>query len=54
MANEDECLHEMFVIVRFMKRDFGVPIMQLEPVDADELTTEAIADWHYWFSGNQL
>jgi len=27
---------------------FGVPLSQLESVDVDEVTKQAIEDWHYW------
>ncbi|AKH38045.1 MULTISPECIES: calcium-binding protein [Nitrosomonas] len=55
MAPEDDCMHEMFVIVEWQSRSFGVPLAQLEPVDIDGRTEEAIADWHYWVKrGYQL
>ena len=55
MAPEDDCMHEMFVVIEWKGRNFGVPLVQLEPVDVDELTQEAIADWHSWVSrGYQL
>jgi hypothetical protein len=25
-----------------------IPLSQLTPLNADESTAEAIADWHYW------
>jgi len=55
MAPEDDCMHEMFVLIEWQSRQFGVPLAQVEPVDVDELTQEAIADWHYWVQrGYQL
>jgi hypothetical protein len=55
MAPEDDCMHEMFVVIEWQSRNCGVPLAQLEPVIADELTKEAIADWHYWVKrGYQL
>ncbi len=48
MAPEEDCMHELFVVIEWKERNFGVPLAQLEPVDVDELTQEAIADWHYW------
>ena len=44
----DEIVSEMFVQIKWMDRQFGVPLAQLEPVDPDEDTKEAINDWHYW------
>ena len=55
MASEDNCMREMFVEIEWQERTFGVPLAQLEPIDMDELTREAIADWHYWVKrGYQL
>ena len=48
MADMDDCEKEMFVIIRFMDRRLAVPLAQLQPVDADETTVEAVGDWHYW------
>lgn len=48
MAPEDECMHEMFVEIQWQDRIFGVPLAQLQPLDVDAGTQEAIADWHYW------
>jgi hypothetical protein len=48
MAPEDECMREMFVEIEWQKHTFGVPLAQLQPLEVDEDTQEAIADWHYW------
>lgn len=48
MAPEDECNSEMFVTIKRDKGKLSVPLMQLEPIDADAKTKEAIGDWHYW------
>ena len=49
MAPEDECLHEMFVGIRWRKRRLAVPLAQLKPVAAAaHATKEAVGDWHYW------
>jgi len=39
---------EMYVEISWQDRQFGVPLKQIKPLDADAETTEAIADWHYW------
>lgn len=49
MTDEEDCMCEMFVRIEWMGREFGVPLTQLEPVDADSETQEAVADCHYWF-----
>jgi Calcium binding len=49
MAPEDECGHDMFVMIRWAKDGLGVPLAQLKPgPDADDETTQAVEDWHYW------
>ena len=48
MAPESECEHEMFVEMRWEKRNMAVPLSQLQIIDGDEETREAVADWHYW------
>lgn len=49
MAPEEECQHEMFVVMRWERRTLAVPLSQVKPItEADEDTIEAIEDWHYW------
>ena len=48
MAPEDECEHDMLVLIPWERRRLAVPLAQLAPVDADEQTREVIEDWHYW------
>lgn len=48
MSFEDECLHEMFVEIRWQNDTLSVPLAQIEAIDGDEATQCAIADWHYW------
>jgi len=48
MANQDDCNGNMFVQVEWDGRKFGVSLEQLQPVNADEDTVEAVEDWHYW------
>lgn len=48
MAPEDDCMHEIFVIAHWNGRSMGLPLAQLEPMNADEDTIEAVGDWHYW------
>ncbi len=48
MASEDVCMHEMFVKVRWQERRLAVPLSQLEALEVDDETQEAIEDWHYW------
>ena len=48
MASEEECMHEMFVLIRWNRRQLAVPLMQLEGIQVDEETQQAIEDLHYW------
>lgn len=52
MASEDECDRDMLVEILYkegtLEDSFVVPLANLEPLDADDETQEAIADWHYW------
>jgi hypothetical protein len=50
LAPEDSCTHDMLVLIRWHSRNVAVPLSQLSAIDADESTTEAIADWHYWLA----
>jgi len=48
MAPEEECEHEMFVMMRWERNGLTVPLMQLEVIHGDDQTREAVEDWHYW------
>jgi hypothetical protein len=49
MAPESECQHEMFVVMRWDRKEgLAVPLSQLQVIHADEQTREAVEDWHYW------
>ncbi|MBI4310607.1 MAG: calcium-binding protein [Chloroflexi bacterium] len=55
MAPEDDCMHDMIVMVRWSSRTFGVPLAQLEGVSVDGQTQAAMEDWRYWVAtGNQF
>ena len=47
-APEDECMREMFVTIRWNDDELAVPLSQLEFVNGDQETREAVEDWHYW------
>ena len=48
MAPDEECEHDMFVLVRWKRRRLAVPLMQLEGIQVDKETQQDIEDWHYW------
>ena len=55
MAPEDECEHEMVVLMPWERRTLAVPLAQVTALHADEQTHQAIEDWHDWVErGDQL
>jgi hypothetical protein len=50
LAEEDECMSEIFVLVERGRSRLAVPLAQLECKVADEQTRQAVADWHYWLA----
>ena len=48
MAPEESCTSDMLVLIRWQGRQLAVPLSQLEAIDAEESTMEALADWQYW------
>ncbi|MDL0135764.1 calcium-binding protein [Halobacterium salinarum] len=48
MTDEVVSSREMFVLVEWRDREFGVPLSQLEVLDVDSDTRQAVNDWHYW------
>ena len=48
-APADACEHGMFVEVRRRRQcTFAAPLAQMQPIEVDANTAEAIADWRYW------
>ena len=45
LAKEDDCMTEMFVVIRFGRRKFGGRLSQLEPLTAER---KAMEDWRYY------
>jgi hypothetical protein len=45
---EEECQHEMFVLIGWERRGLAVPLAQLGGVAVDDQTRQVIEDWHYW------
>jgi Calcium binding len=55
MAPEEECEHEMFVLMPWERDTLAVPLSQLKVIHADEQTRQAVEDWQYWTArGYQL
>lgn len=50
MADEDDCMSEIFVRIAYGKSELAVPLEQLDCQSPDEATCQAVADWHYWLA----
>src|SRR5712691_5286752 len=48
MPSEADCEHDMFVLIRWKRRQLAVQLMRREGIKVDEETKQAIEDWHYW------
>jgi hypothetical protein len=48
MVPEDECEHEIFVMIRWEKDGLAVPLAQLRPTAAEDRNKHPVDDWHYW------
>jgi hypothetical protein len=48
MSSTEPTLRQQYVTVEWMDRELGVPLEQLEPLDVNDETKQAIEDWHYW------
>ena len=44
----DDRGHDMLAEIEFQGRTLGVPLSQLQAIDGNELTRQAVEDWHYW------
>ncbi len=52
MADQRYCERDISVMISLeedsLEDHIPIPLAQLEVIDADDATKEAIADWHYW------
>lgn len=48
LAAEDDCMSEVFVLVKYAKSELAVPLEQLACHAPEEQKCQAVADWHYW------
>jgi hypothetical protein len=44
MTPAEVCEHDMFVLIRWERRQLAVPLMQLEGIQVNEETQQAIED----------
>jgi hypothetical protein len=50
LAPEEDCMCTMSVIVEWHGREMGIKLEQIEAVEIDDESEEAISDWHYWIN----
>jgi hypothetical protein len=48
MAPVEDCEHDMFVEMDWDEDELAVPLSQLEVIESDDETREAVEDWLYW------
>ena len=48
LAQESKCLREIYVEAEWDGKDITVPLVQLQGIEADGQTQQAVDDWHYW------
>ena len=48
MPGAAERENEMLVSIGWRERSLAVPLSQMEPLQVDDASREAIEDWHYW------
>ena len=48
LAPAKECDSEMFITLAWEQRTLAVPLAQLEAIQADQATQQAVEDWRYW------
>jgi hypothetical protein len=48
LAPEDICSGDMLVRIQWQGHTMAISLSQLSAIDPDEVTREAIKDWHYW------
>jgi hypothetical protein len=48
MAPVEDCEHDMFLEMDWDEEELAIPLSQLEVIDANDETREAVEDWLYW------
>jgi len=54
MVHKDEVREDRILMdvaeINWNTRTLCVPLAQLQPLDVNEQTQEAVEDWHYWMA----
>lgn len=48
MGTENDCKHDMLVKIKWNARELSIPLSQLEAINIDDKTKQALGDWDYW------
>lgn len=50
MAEEDDCLHDMLVKIKWKDRSLAVSLSQLEATNLNSENNQPLDHWHYWLA----
>ncbi len=48
MGKEDDCMHDMYVNIKWNKDVLSVPLSQFEGIKPSKKNKQALEDWRYW------
>jgi len=48
MGKEDDCMHDMYVNIKWNKDVLSVPLSQFEEIKPSKRNKQALEDWQYW------
>ena len=48
MGKEDDCLHDVYVDIKWNKDVLSVPLSQLEGIKLSKKNKQIMEDWRYW------
>jgi hypothetical protein len=48
MGEEDDCMHDMYVNIKWNKDVLSVPLSRLEGIKLSKKNKQIMEDWRYW------
>jgi hypothetical protein len=48
MGKEDDCMHDMYVNIKWNNNVLSVPLSQLEEIKPNKKNKQVLEDWQYW------
>jgi hypothetical protein len=48
MGKEDDCMHDMYVNIKWDDDVLSVPLSQLEWIKPNKKSKQVMEDWQYW------